>query len=362
MGLNEFLQQTAEADVPFAYAALAELSGISSGEASGLAEEWEDWPAERVRELLVRLGDMVEDDARIEFEAVFKAGLYLADAAARTSAVTGLAGCGDRSVIGRMIEILEKDEAEEARAAAAVTLMNLCSLACDGRLHHSDGGRLRTALAGVLEDRNETSAVRRRALEAIAVFPGVAVDRFIEAAARDGESLMRQSALYAMGRTCNPRWLGHVLREMDSPEAAIRYEATLALGEIAEADHTQHARQLGRLEAMLDDTDLEVQVAAVTALQNIGGEGALGLLRAATDSSEPTVAAAAREALETLRAEQALLDDVDGGLAGDTATMYGGFVSADWGDDDEYDWQEREIIAEEDGAYPEHPGEWPRNN
>ena len=26
MGLNEFLQQTAEADVPFAYAALAELS------------------------------------------------------------------------------------------------------------------------------------------------------------------------------------------------------------------------------------------------------------------------------------------------------------------------------------------------
>jgi len=362
MGLNEFLQMTADADAPFAYAALAELSGVSSEEASGLAEEWEDWPVERVRELLVRLGDLVEGDARVEFEAVFKAGLYLADAAARISAVTGLAGCGDRSVIGRMIEILEKDEAEEARASAAMTLTNLCSLACDGKLHPRDGGRLRGALGGVLESRNETTAVRRRALEAIAVFPSIGVDGFIEAAARHEDSLMRQSALYAMGRTCNPRWLGHVIREMDSPEAAIRYEATLALGKIAESDHPQHATQLGHLEAMLDDTDLEVQVAAVTALQNIGGEGALGLLRAATGSPEPTVAGAAREALEALRAEEALLDDVSGDLAGDAATMYGGSVPVDWDDDEEYDWEEREIIAGDGEAYQEHPGEWPHNN
>ena len=362
MGLNEFLQQTADADAPFQYVALAELSGISSEEASGLAEEWEDWPSERVRELLVRLGDLVESDARVEFEAVFKAGLHLADPRARTLALAGLTGCTDRSIIGRVIEILEQDEAEEARAAAAVTLTGLCSLACEGKLHQRDGARLQTALAGVIESRDEAISVRRRALEAIAVFPGPRVTRFIETAAREGDPLVRQSALFAMGRTCSQRWLGHVDRELDSPEAAIRYEATLALGQIAEPDHPQHSRHLGQLEAALDDTDLEVQTAAVTALQNIGGEGARDLLRAAMGSPEPTVAVAAREALEALRAEDALLDDVSGGLPGDAATMYGGFIAGDWDEDDEYDWQEREVVVEEDETYAEYPEDWPRNN
>ena len=362
MGLNEFLQQTADADAPIQYVALAELSGISSEEASELAEEWEDWPSERVRELLIRLGDLVESDARVEFETVFKTGLHLSDPRARTLALVGLTGCTDRSIIGRVIEILELDEAEEARAAAAVTLTGLCSLACEGKLHQRDGARLQTALAGVIESRDETIAVRRRALEAIAVFPGSQVTRFIEEAAREEELLMRQSALFAMGRTCSLRWLGHVDREMDSPEAAVRYEATLALGQIAGPDHPQHSRHLGQMEAALDDTDLEVQTAAVAALQNIGGEGARGLLLAATKSPEPTVARAAREALGTLRAEDALLDDVSGGLQGDAATMYGGFVAGDWDEDDEYDWQEREVVVEEDETYAEHPEDWPRNN
>lgn len=362
MGLNEFLQLTADADAPYTHAALAELSGISSEEASGLAEEWEAWPEERVCELLTRLGNLAENDSRVEFEAVFKAGLQLADADGRTLAVAGLAGCNDRSIIGRLLEILEEDETEQARAAAAMTMTNLCSLACYGRLHQRDGARLRAALIGVLENGNETIGVRRRALEAIAVFQGTAVERFIMAAAAGGESLMRQSALCAMGRTCNPRWLGDVAREMDSPEAAIRCEATLALGEIAGSDHPQHAGHLERLEAALDDTDLEVQSAAVTALQKIGGESARDLLRAATDSPEPAVAGAAREALEALRAEEALLDEVGGELAGDAATMYGGFAPADWDDDDEYDWQEREIIVEDGEVYPEDAGGWPRNN
>ena len=362
MGLNEFLQQAADADAPFPYVALAELSGISSDEASDLAGEWEDWPSERACELLVRLGDLVESDARVEFEAVFKAGLHLTDPRARTLALAGLTGCTDRSIIGRVIEILERDEAEEARAAAAVTLTGLCSLACEGKLHQRDGARLQTALAGVVESRDEAISVRRRALEAIAVFPGSEVTRFIETAAREGGLLGLQSALFAMGRTCSLRWLGHVIREMDSPEAAIRYEATLALGQIAGPDHPQHSRHLGQLEAALDDTDLEVQTAAVTALQNIGDEGSLALLRVAIESPEPTVAGAAREALEARRAEDALLDDVSGGLPGDAATMYGGSVAGEWDEDDEYDWQEREAVVEEDETYAQHLEDWPHNN
>ncbi|MBM3957564.1 MAG: HEAT repeat domain-containing protein, partial [Gemmatimonadetes bacterium] len=211
-----------------------------------------------------------------------------------------------------------------------------------------------------------TTGVRRKALEAVAVFRGAAVDRFIEAAARDEESLMRQSALHAMGRTCDPRWLGHVMRAMDSPEAAIRYEATLALGEIAEAEHPEHSGHLRCLRETLDDTDLEVQLAAVTALERIGGEGARRLLREATGSPEPSVAGAAREALEGLAVEDALLDDVGGSLA-DGRTMYGGFLRPDREDEEGYDWRAREIVVEADEAsldeaYLEDPGAWPRNN
>jgi len=362
LGLNEFLGQHPDSGKPVPYGVLAELSGISSDEAARLATGWERWPIERVRELLVRLSDLIEDDARVEFEAVFKAGLYSTDGKARSLAVAGLAGCGDRSVIGRVVEILATDEFEEARVAAAMTLANLCSLARDGKLHRRDGERLSAALTGVLEKENETVNVRRRALEAVAVFPGSRVERLIEAAATGEEPLMRQSALFAMGRTSDPRWLGYVIGEMDSPEAAIRFEATLALGQIADFAHPQHARHLGQLEAVLDDTDLDVQVAAVTTLQNIGGEDARALLRAAVESPEPAVAKAAREALGALRDEDELLDDVSGGLPAGAASMYGGIISDDWNEDDEYVWDEHEVHPDNGEGHVDDPGGWPRNN
>jgi len=380
MGLREFLEVATDQSASFSEDLLAELSGIPSDDAAELAETWEDWPAEHLSELLTCLIDLRVRDARVEFEAVFKAALHQPDARARTLAVDGLSGTDDRSVIGRLIEILKDDEAEAARTAAAVTLAGLCSLASDGKLHHRDGERLEAALTQVLSKESEAVGVRRRALEAIAVFAGAAVDRFVADAARSEDALMRQSALSAMGRTCSPRWLQHVLGEMESPEAATRREATLALGQISDVEHPDHRMHLNQLETMLDDMDLEVQIAAVTALRTIGGTAARRLLMEATHGPEPSVAKAAGEALETLDAEDSLGDDMTPDLAGSLVGMPMANLAPDdeapddepldIDDEDEYDWREREIVHPDDDSvhdpddniYLGDPGEWPRNN
>ena len=43
---------------------------------------------------------------------------------------------------------------------------------------------------------------------------------------------MRQSALFAMGRTADSRWAKVVLSELESHEPAMRFEAAQAAGEM----------------------------------------------------------------------------------------------------------------------------------
>jgi hypothetical protein len=342
MSLSDFLARLSEIPmesgrVPFGFAALAELSGLSAEEAGELARTWDEWPAEHVRALFQRLAGLAEEHTDLEFEVVFKAGLVVADAEVRLVSVTSLAESADRTLAARFADLLGQDRDPRVRAAAAASMATLCAIAAEGKLPGRGGERMRVALLRALEDRSEDAEVQMRALETAALFGGAQVSSLIEDASRSGDERVRQSAMFAMGRTSDARWLPSVLAELDGVSAALRYEATVALGEIGGEGDSVH------LAGPLDDSDLDVQLAAVASLGRIGGEAATRMLRQAVRSSEPSVREAAQAALEALEIEQGLSEPVGpemrrrGGMFGGAAhaSATGGF-GADI-PDEEYD-------------------------
>ncbi len=337
MGLSEFLSSLPESgSAPLSHSLLSELSGITQAEADELALIWEEWRPERLRSLFERLASLVEDDTTLEFEVVFKSGLVAPDPEVRRLAIAGLAESTDRTLAERLAEALEADTDARVRAAAAAGMSTLCSLAAQGKLQRLDAERMRRALVRALSQPSEEAEVRRRALETVAVFGGEKVALWIADAYASPDPRVRQSAVFAMGRTSSPRWLKQVTAELDAPEPAVRYEAVVALGEIGEEEHA------ALLRGPLDDSDLAVQLASVGSLEKLGGDLAKKLLRQAADSPEPAVADAAREALEVVEAEGGL-EDVIGPEMQRLGGMYGGPAGTIPSDDSEgYDAPERE--------------------
>lgn len=318
MGLPDFLEELpADEAAPLSYAALTELSGISFDDARELAKTWAGWTDARLVEFLTKLTGLAEEDALLEFEAVFKEALDAPQPNVRSLAVAGLSDCMDHSLVARFAALLSDDPSEEVRTAVALGMARFATMAIEGKLTPRDRQRVREALEAVLENRAESLAVRRRALEAIGTFAEDAVATRIRAAFESSDTSLTQSAIYAMGRSCDPRWLPEVITELDNPDPAIRYEATLALGAIGEEIHVDH------LGEVLEDDDALVGVAAAESLAKIGGATAKRLLSRATQSARRVVAEAAENALQDLGREDATFEDqldMRLSLAGDVAS------------------------------------------
>jgi hypothetical protein len=137
--------------------------------------------------------------------------------------------------------------------------------------------------------------VRRRALEGLAYVDLPDVRELIHMAYYDEEPLLRQSALFAMGRSADRRWAKFVLAELESREEAMRFEAAVAAGELGLSAAVQS------LIGLLDDRDRTVREAAATSLGQIGGPAARRALEAAAGTGDETLADAAEAALEELR-------------------------------------------------------------
>jgi HEAT repeat protein len=124
----------------------------------------------------------------------------------------------------------------------------------------------------------------------------------IESSYHNQEQLMRESALVAMGRSMLPRWLPAIMRELESPSPALRYEAARAAGELADEARTA----VPKLVPLCNDDDSEVALAAIWALGQIGGTAAKRVLEQIRKGQDDARRQAALDALEEL--------DMGGGL------------------------------------------------
>ena len=290
--------------------ALYELSDLYGPDLAHLAKAWLSLPDERRQSIVSRLVEIAEADFETDFSEVFKICLQDTDPQVRTTAIEGLWEVEDIVLIRPLVRLLSDDESCLVREAAAISLSRFALMAELGRLQSRQIDLVWTALWRTIHTSQEDLDVRRRAIESLAYFGRSEVEQVIEWAYQDRDERMRVSAVFAMGRSTNEMWADKVLLELERGEAEMRYEATRASGElrILEAVPT-----LSRLVA---DPDLEVRLAAIWALGQIGGAEATRVLEICCQMGNEALQDAAEEALSELKFMQGTLDfpfyDVDG--------------------------------------------------
>jgi HEAT repeat protein len=313
LGLPEFLHkidEETEDPESIPYSTLSELSGLGTPEAQELIEYLGFWNPEQVRELYARLTSLIESDLQMEFDCIFLEGLQSDDDVTRSLSVTGLAESTHPSLLRQLMRLLRNDDAEDVRIASALGLSRMATLAHEDKLPARQAVELQAMLTESFNDELEVVDVRRRSLEALAVFQGEEIEAYIEIGYEESEddeeesaTDMRQSAIHAMGRNSAPRWIEIVIEELDSANAACRFEAAIALGQMGNEEH------LGHLLGLMDDDDIEVQTAAVRAMGFIGGTQAQRTLRNLLTSTEPAVVEAAKESLSYVEVEDMSMFD-----------------------------------------------------
>ena len=301
MGLDEFLNQLPEDDdAAINYASLAELSRLTGPEASEFGQLWLEWSSERVLDIVERMVSLCEDQLDVEFEVIYKQGLKQPNPTVRIASLKGLEETEDRALVIQLGKILKSDPVAEVRAAAAVPLAHFSIMAEAGKLSARYREVLEDALYGVMENEREIQEVKLKAMEAVSVFAAERLTSHVELAWSSGDLNARQSSLFTMGRTSDPKWIEYVIPDLEHDSASVRYEAAIAMGELGDEHH------LRVMDAPLDDEDLTVQLAAISAVERIGGDAAKAKLELKLASPEPQVVELVQQALQTMKDEEDL--------------------------------------------------------
>ena len=306
MEFSEYLQHLRDPASHLSVADLEHLHDLTSEETKALNSAWPQIDPERRQQVVCQLIELVEDNVDLSFDSVFFTALDDPKATVRAAAVRGLWEYEGHDLIGRLLQLLEKDEEPEVRAEAALALGRFVLMFELGDLRERHFQKIEEGLRRTLDDELENDEVQARALEAIGACGQPWVGQSILQAYESGVPRLKTSAMHAMGRSCEPRWLHLLIEEVNSKDAEMRYEAATALGSLADR------RAVSHLAPLLDDPDLEVQEAAIAALGQIGGTDAKSLLRPLLQAPSASVQQAAAAALaEASFAEDPLSADYD---------------------------------------------------
>ena len=293
MTLESYLTDLTEKPDPINHQGLLQLSSLSNADILELVSLWPRISTERRRDMLERMIELAADNLDLDFASVFRACLNDPDDQVRAWAARGLWDCDDRTLIRPLIELLSVDPSAEVRAAAAISLGKFAVMAQERKVLPRDGEKIHDALLAVVNKPEEDPEVERRSIEAIASFSSPQVEEIIRNAYHDGDMRLKQSAIYAMGRNSDERWLPIVIKETRDQDASIRYEAAIACGNMGSDVTVPH------IIALLKDEDSQVQLAAVKSLGSIGGSLAKRALTQCLKMGDDAMEEAATDALSS---------------------------------------------------------------
>jgi HEAT repeat protein len=361
--LLKVLAQLGDESVPIRSVGLSHLSDLPRSEADRFGAAWAGVSTARRLELMAAMVEQSEANIHLNFHVVLRGCLSDGDERVRKMAVEGLWEDERPSLVGLLIALLQTDLASEVRAAAATSLGRFVLKGVLDEISESLAKQVEQALRSAWFRPHESVDVRRRALESLAYGDNAATYDLIDSAYYDDDELMRQSAVFAMGRTADRHWARMVMDELASSEAPMRYEAAASAGELR---LKAAVRPLIRL---LDDADGNVREAAVTALGKIGGGLARRALEFVVQSDDEPLAEAAEEALQELMFNVDLEDDARAAQGLDTdegdqwplrATARGidAHDEPRFGPTLDVDEMESGIDGEFDGDYADDDADW----
>lgn len=292
MLFEEYLQELGDLSHPIRVSRLTRLSHLASEQQDAFLAAWPGIDVRRRRKIVCQLLELADDNVELNFDAVFLACLEDEDAQVRIQAIRGLWEYQGRDLIAPLLRLLGEDDDVGVRAEAALALGRFVLLWEQGNLRARYFQAMEGALRRILSDGRQPELVRARALEAIGACSGRGwVRQAIRESYEKGARRLKLSAIHAMGRSCDARWLPLLFRELASDDAGARYEAALACGAIGEEVAVPY------LAPLLQDGDREVQSAAIAALGEIGSAEAKSLLLSLARDGSLNLREAARDAL-----------------------------------------------------------------
>ena len=299
MSLEEFLETVADPTCDVPVSGFIELSDLLPSELGLFARNWFSLKVERQRWMVTTMVEQAEDNAELDFHAIFKMCLKDKDEAVLEKAMEGLWESEDRSNIPSLIQILQSDKSPQVRSSAAVALGKFSGLVQEGKMLPKDKEAIYDSLMAVLNNPDQHIDVRRRSLEAVAPFNTSDIKKLVSWAYDSEDLPLKSSSIFAMGRTGEVAWLPVLMKELQSTDASIRYETAHACGELGEEDAVPH------LISLLEDEDIQVQMAGISALGKIGGPLAIKVLVHCVKDGDSVLEDAARAELQNIE----LLED-----------------------------------------------------
>ena len=233
---------------------------------------WSGRPDQKIQ-LINRLIELAEDLTELNFDAILSTA-HGPEEEIRRKAIEGLWETEDSSLIEPLIKLMQSDPSPKVRSDSALALGRFAMLAEHKKINPEYMPILCKTL---LESYNESDDIdiKRRALEAVSPLSLPREEAISEAYYSDDLKL-KASALYAMGRNCSLDWINHLIKELSSPVAELRYEAAGACGDLGEEIAVPYLIEVA------DDDDVDVRIAAIIALGKIGDEEAQEYLKVAS--------------------------------------------------------------------------------
>ena len=274
---------------------LYRLSDLTSEQTDMFLQGWGKLPDERRRMIAQHMADISEENFVIDFSRLFEIFFDDTFALIRVAALEGVWDSTNTRYIQPIVRMMQQDEAEEVRAAAAAALAHYVVMAEWGEIPKKIGVPIVAALLEVYDDPETAVSVKRAALEALAGSSHPRVPAIIGEAYEVDDIDMQVSAVFAMGNTANARWLPIILDELNSHNMEMRAEAARAAGVIGKSDAVPELAEL-----TMDDA-IEVRTAAVYALGQIGGNRPQQILAAIlADPEQEELHELAEEAMEEM--------------------------------------------------------------
>lgn len=252
--------------------ALYRLSDLTPDELDHFCQVWGEIGDERRRVVVRHLADITEENFQVDFGSIFAFCLDDQTPAVRLAALDGLWDSERVALLEPIVNLMQTDPDEEVRTLAAATIGHYILMAEWNQIPRDSTHEAVTALLSAWDEPTTPPAVRRAALESLSPSSHDRIPALVEEAYDSGDHEFQISAIYAMGRTVDKRWLSIILSEMASSSLEMRLEAARAAGHIGSADAVPDLADL------VADEDLEVRLAAVAALGQIGGSMATQIL------------------------------------------------------------------------------------
>jgi HEAT repeat protein len=295
--IREIINTLSDNEKPIQSAALADLSNIGNADLTFLAQSWIGINTDRRQKIIERLVELAEENFELNFDSIFKNCLRDSDPGVRAKAIEGLWENEETTLITTYIKMLNEDTSELVQAAAAKALSKYAMLAELKKLGPNSSSKVSQALLAILADKSKPKEVWRRALEAAAPLSVPEIKQAITEAYKSGDPKVKNSAIFAMGRSCDTVWLPILIKELSSISSDTRYEAAGACGEICDDEAVPHLIKLTQ------DKDPDVQQSAISALGKIGGTKAKQHLLKCKNSPDDYISEAAESALKQIEAE-----------------------------------------------------------